>query len=47
MIPDKRGDLAMVTISLALGLEHHSGQELYYICVQAGSIHTLTLTLTE
>ena len=32
-------ELAMVTISLPLGLEHHSGQELYYICVQAGSTH--------
>ena len=31
--------LAMVTISLPLGLEHHSGQEIYYICVQAGSTH--------
>ena len=39
LIPDKRGELAMVTISLPQGLEHHSGQELYYICVQAGSVH--------
>ena len=33
-------ELAMVTISLPRGLEHHQGHELYYICVQAGSGHT-------
>ena len=33
------GELAMVTISLTQGLEHHQGQELYYICVQASSGH--------
>ena len=42
--PSQRGEvaLAMVTISLPLGLEHHSGQELYYICVQAGSTHHIS-----
>ena len=41
--PGLRGEeeLAMVTISLPRGLEHHQGHELYYICVQAGSGHTL------
>ena len=40
--PGQRGDMgevAMVTISLARGLEHHQGHELYYICVQASSYY--------